>query len=81
MQANSSDKKIIYKNDFGGIDIVHPTPEAVAQFGIDAIAKKDVPEGKPYAIIAADDLPTDRMFREAWTVDDAILIDGVGEGK
>lgn len=81
MQANSYDKKIVYKNDFGGIDIVHPTPEAVAQFGIDAIAKKDVPYGRAYAIIDAHDLPNDRMFREAWTVDEAILIDGVGEGK
>jgi len=30
------------------------------------IAQKDVPEGKPYEIVDAADIPTDRTFRNAW---------------
>jgi hypothetical protein len=30
------------------------------------IAGKDVPAGKPYKIIDAEDVPTDRTFRNAW---------------
>jgi hypothetical protein len=47
-------------------------------YGIEAIAQKDVPAGKPYKIIDAADLPTDRTNRNAWTVDEADLTDGVG---
>jgi hypothetical protein len=68
---------IIYKNDAGGVSVIHPTPEAVALYGIEAIALKDVPHGKPYKIINAADLP-DRSQRNAWTVDEADLTDGVG---
>lgn len=69
---------IIYKNDTGGVAVVHPTPEALAIYGIDAIAQKDVPTGKPYKIIDAADLPVDRAQRAAWAVDEADLTDGVG---
>lgn len=68
---------IIYKNDNDGVSVIHPTPEAVALYGIEAIALKDVPHGKSYKIIAAADLP-DRSLRNAWTVDEADLTDGVG---
>jgi hypothetical protein len=37
-----------------------------------------VPAGKPYKIVDAADLPTDRAYRNAWTVDEADLTDGVG---
>lgn len=30
------------------------------------VAAKDVPAGKPYKIIDAADVPTDRTFRNAW---------------
>lgn len=69
---------IVYKSDDGGIVVVCPAPEALAEFGIDAIARKDVPSGKPYAIMNASQIPEDRTFRAAWTIDGALLVDGVG---
>jgi hypothetical protein len=42
------------------------------------IAAKDVPAGKPYKIVSVDDIPSDRTFRNAWTVNEADLTDGVG---
>ena len=69
---------IIYKQDSGVVAIIRPTEEALAKYGIEAIAQKDVPAGKPYKIVDASEIPTDRSQRNAWTVDDAALTDGVG---
>jgi hypothetical protein len=69
---------IIYKQDTGTVAIVRPTEEALLEYSIDAIAKKDVPAGKPYKIIDASEIPTDRSMRDAWTVDEADLTDGIG---
>ena len=71
--------KIIYKNESGGVSILHPADEALSFMTIDEIAKKDVPTGLPYKIVDDSEIPTDRTFRDAWTVDEAILTDGVGE--
>lgn len=68
---------IIFKNDEGGVSVVYPTPEALATYGIEAIAEKDVPAGKAYKIIDASELP-DRSQRNQWDVDEADLIDGTG---
>ena len=69
---------IIYKQDNGVVAIIRPTEEALALYGIEAIAAKDVPAGRPYKIIDASEIPIDRSQRNAWTVDDADLTDGVG---
>ncbi len=69
---------IIYKQDNGVVAIIRPTEEALSVYGIDAIAQKDVPAGKPYRIVNANEIPADRSQRNAWTVDDADLTDGVG---
>ena len=71
--------KIIYKNENGSVSIIHPTEDALSFMTIDEIAKKDVPTGLPYKIVEDSEVPTDRTFRDAWTIDDAILTDGVGE--
>lgn len=71
--------RIIYKQDDGTLAVIIPTPEALALYGIVAIAQKDVPAGKPYKIINASEVPADRSQRNAWTVEDADLTDGVGE--
>lgn len=42
------------------------------------IAAKDVPFGRPYKVVDMAELPQDRSNRNVWTVDDAILTDGVG---
>ena len=69
---------IIYKTGEGGVAIVRPTQEALKLYGIQAIAIKDVPAGKPFKIVDASDIPSDRSDRDAWTVDEADLTDGVG---
>lgn len=57
-------KLIIYPKDDGGVAIVVPAPEC--GLTIEEIAAKDVPTGKPYKIIDASEVPTDRTFRNAW---------------
>jgi hypothetical protein len=59
-------QRIIYPNDDGGVSIVIPTPEYLAEHTIEELAAKDVPEGKPFKIVATEDIPTDRTFRNAW---------------
>lgn len=71
-------QRIIYQTDEGGVAVIIPTPEAVAMLGIEAIALKDVPHGKPYKIVDVTDIPSDRSERAAWEVDEALLTDGVG---
>lgn len=71
-------QRIIYQTDDGGVAVIIPAPEAVSLYGIDAIAKKDVPTGKPYKIVDVSEIPTDRSQRAAWTVSTDILTDGVG---
>ena len=71
-------KRIIYKNDTGGVSVIIPAPEAVEIYGIDAIAQKDVPEGRQYKIVDVSEIPIDRSKREAWTVSADDLTDGVG---
>lgn len=70
--------RIVYLQDNGVVSVIIPTPEALAQYGIEAIAQKDVPSGKPYKIVSDADIPADRSERNAWTVDEADLTDGVG---
>jgi hypothetical protein len=54
---------IIFPNDNGGVAVIVPAPEFADQ--LDAIAAKDVPEGKPWRIVDADDLPPSES-RNAW---------------
>lgn len=67
---------IIYKTA-DGVAVIHPTDDALALYGIEAIALKDVPAGLPFKIIDASELP-DRSQRNQWDVDEADLSDGVG---
>jgi len=57
-------QRIIYPKDAGGVAIIIPAPEC--GLTIDEIAAKDVPEGKPFKIVDVSDIPTDRLFRNAW---------------
>jgi hypothetical protein len=69
---------IIYNQDNGVVAVIIPTPEALELHGIQAIAQKDVPSGKRYKLVDAADIPSDRSDRDAWTVDEADLTDGIG---
>jgi hypothetical protein len=55
-------QRIIYPTEDGGVAIIIPTVSVEA-------AIKDVPEGKPYKIVEASDIPTDRTFRNAWEME------------
>jgi hypothetical protein len=61
-------QRIIYPSDEGGVVVLIPTPEWLAEDGntIEALAAKDVPAGKPYKIVSISDIPLDRTFRDAW---------------
>lgn len=69
-------KRIIYKKPDGSIAIIIPVPDC--GLTLQQIAAKDVPAGLPYKIVDMSELPQDRSDRDAWTVDDDILTDGVG---
>jgi hypothetical protein len=60
------DSRIIFENDEGGVSIIIPAPSA--GLTIEQIAKKDVPAGKEYWIVDASDIPSDRTFRNAWSI-------------
>ena len=72
-------KRIIYKDFDNSIKILSPSPEALQIMTIEQIAKKDVPTGLKYKIVDVSEIPSDRTFRNAWTIDEVELTDGVGE--
>ena len=72
-------KRIIYKNPDNSVSIIVPSPEALQSITIEQIAKKDVPTGYKYKIVDVSEIPSDRQFRNAWSIDEAELSDGVGE--
>jgi hypothetical protein len=76
MKGTNMNERIIYQNADGGIAIIIP---AACGLTIEQIAAKDVPTGQPYKIVDVADIPTDRQWRDEWTLDAADLTDGVGE--
>lgn len=62
-----SDKRIIYPTPDGGVAIIVPAPDC--GLTIEDIAAKDVPRGVQYQIVNVADIPTDRTFRNAWTLE------------
>jgi uncharacterized protein YbaA (DUF1428 family) len=69
------EKRIIYKNDSDGVAVIIPAKCALT---VEEIAAKDVPTGKPFKIVDASEIHTDRALRDSWTVDESDLTDGVG---
>lgn len=69
--------RIIFQNESGGISVIVPTGE----LPIEAVAAKDVPAGVPYEIVSADDIPSDRFFRNAWIADGAAVAVDLGKAK
>jgi hypothetical protein len=55
-------QRIIYPNDEGGVAVIVPAPGATLE---DVL--KAVPAGKPYQVVAVEDIPSDRTFRDAWS--------------
>lgn len=59
-------KRIIYPTDEGGVAVIVPSAEYLADHTIEELAAKDVPTGKAYQIIDESEVPSDRTFRNAW---------------
>ena len=77
--------KIVYSQDNGIAAVIIPcgvgqeiNPDTGEFFTMEEIAKKDVPTGKKYKIVDVSGISSDRSFRDAWTVDESDLTDGVG---
>ena len=68
-------QRIIYKNTDGSISIIIPTDCGLT---VEQIAQKDVPTGLNYKIVNVSEISSDRTFRNAWTIADSELTDGVG---
>lgn len=60
-------QRIIYATPEGGVAVIVPAPNT--GLTIQQIAAKDVPHGVPYEIVDVADVPTDRTFRNAWTLE------------
>lgn len=73
----NSDKRIIHLGDGKeGVTVICPSDNT--SLTLEEIAAKDVPTGFKYKIVDVADIPSDRSFRDAWTVNEDELTDGVG---
>ena len=61
----NSDKRFIYTNDDGSVNIVCPADDT--DLTLDQIKAKDCPSGKTVYTVNTSEIPTDRSFRNAWT--------------
>jgi hypothetical protein len=61
-----SNQRIIYQTEDGGVAVLIPTPEYLADHTIEELAQKDVPAGVQYKIVDVSEIPSDRTFRSAW---------------
>jgi len=68
--------RIIYKIPDGTVSVIYASPNWRGT--MEELAQKDVPTGLKYKIIEDSDIPSDRLFRNAWEVDESELTDGVG---
>jgi len=58
--------RIIYLTPEGGVAVIIPAESVEA-------ALKDVPAGVDYEIVSEDAIPSDRFFRNAWTLGDCCV--------
>ena len=59
-------KRVIYRQEDGGVAVLVPSPEYLQDHTIEELAAKDVPANTPFEIVDTDTVPTDRTFRNAW---------------
>ena len=60
----NSNKRILWQTEDGGVSVIVPTDDC--GLTVEEIASKDVPSGRPYKIVDASEVPSDRTFRNAW---------------
>ena len=74
--------RILYLQDNGVVAIIYPSdcinPVTGNTYTAEEVAVKDVPKGKKYKIVEDSEIPSDWSFRDAWTVSESDLTDGVG---
>lgn len=77
--------RVIYTQPNGVVAIVIPSADFVAQFAeeftlINGLVEKFVPPDTEYRVIRDDsEIPTDRTFRNAWTMDLTVDMDKARE--
>ena len=60
-------KVIIYPQENGIVAIVNPSRSSIeGGLTMEEIAATSVPPGVPYKIIDISEIPSDRVFRDAW---------------
>ncbi len=62
-------KRIVINNGDGTVGIMIPAPKELEKMSIEDIATKDVPNNLTYRITDTVNIPSDKIFREAWTDD------------
>lgn len=68
----------LYKQDSGRLSTIFPLRNLDPSESI-ALARSSVPNGKPFKVIDSAILPSDMTYRDAWTIDESYLTDGIGE--
>ncbi len=63
--------RILYQHPDGSVAVIIHAPDC--GLTIEEIAAKDVPTGVAWQIVDESDIPTDRTFRNAWTLQDGLL--------
>lgn len=63
--------RILYQSPDGSVAVIIPAPDR--GLTIEEIAAKDVPQGLAWQIVEDTDIPSDRTFRNAWTLQDGLL--------
>lgn len=58
-------ERIIYLASDGNVAVITPVN---TELSIEQIAAKDVPDGMAWQIVKTQDLPQDRIFRNAWAI-------------
>lgn len=61
-------KRIIYQNANGGVSVIIPSQEYLINHSIEQLAQKDVPAGASFKIVDVSEIPSDRLFRDAWVI-------------
>ena len=72
-----TNQRIIFQNTEGGVSVIIPSGE----LPVDEVAQRDVPDGVPYEIVTTDDIPSDRTFRNAWTMGNGTVVVDLTKAK
>ena len=71
-------KRVLFTNVAGGVSVLCPSPECLKTKSIEEIASKDVPAGVDFWVVPTTDVSADRIFRNAWELDNMGTPSGQG---